>query len=207
MTLPPPEKIEYVYGANPPEAEKVNKLFTDKDFVDGVIATLLTTVTVAFEIFDKLSVTRTVTEPAVAGAVKAPVAATILPPPLTIEYVYGLTPPVAEKVCVPLITIFNDAGVMANAGFTVTVAFEILLNESVTRTVTVPAVAGAVKAPVAATIVPPPEKIEYVYGLTPPVAEKVCVPLTAKVGAAGEIANAELIVTVEFEVCPNESVT
>ncbi len=161
LIVPDPEKTEYVYGANPPEAENVNTLFGANVFDTGEIKTALTTVTVAFDVFVKLSVTRTVTVPAAPGAVNAPVAETMLPPPLTIEYEYGLTPPVAVNVCVPLATMFIDTGEITNAAFTVTVAFEIFDNESVTRTVTVPVVAGAVNTPVAATILPPPLTIEY----------------------------------------------
>lgn len=200
IILPPPEKIENVYGARPPLPAKENTLLTAKVFVVGVMAKTETTVTVEFEIFESASVTRTVTEPAVTGAVNNPVVELILPPPLTIEKTYGLTPPLAENVCVALTAFVTEAGEIANAAFTVTVALAVALNESVTRTVTVPAVAGAVKKPVAELIVPPPEKIEYVNGPDPPTAEKVCVLLTANVTAAGEIPNAFVIVTVEFAV-------
>ena len=125
MTLPPPLSTEKLYGANPPLAENVNKLLTDNIFVAGEIKTALTTVTVAFEVFDTLSVTRTVTVPAVAGAVKAPVAETILPPPETIEYVYGLTPPDAENVCVPFVAKLIVAGLIAKAELIVTVEFAV----------------------------------------------------------------------------------
>jgi hypothetical protein len=87
LITPPPEKTEYVYGVNPPVAENVNKLLIANVLVRGVMITALIIVTVALAVLLKLSVTRTVTEPADAGAVKAPVPETILPPPVTIEYV------------------------------------------------------------------------------------------------------------------------
>jgi hypothetical protein len=83
--LPPPLTIEYEYGLTPPEAENVVTLLTANVIAVGEMTKAAFTVTVAFDVFDKLSVTRTVTDPAVAGAVKAPVDELILPPPLTME--------------------------------------------------------------------------------------------------------------------------
>src|SRR4051794_18793966 len=96
---------------------------------------------------------------------------------------------------------------MLNTGTTVTLEFEVLPLASVTLTVTAPAAAGAVKAPVPDTTEPPPAAIAKVYGVTPPVAAKVCVPLTAMVRLAGEITRAGLIVTEAVAVLPRASVT
>ena len=66
-------------------AAKVNVLFTAKVFEAGEIANAALIVTVASAVAPKLSVTRTVAEPAAAGAVYKPELALIVPPPLTIE--------------------------------------------------------------------------------------------------------------------------
>ncbi len=75
---------------------------------------------------------------------------------------YGATPPLAENVLTLFTANVNVAGDIAIAAFTVTVAFDEFNNESVTRTFTLPAVAGAVNAPVDELILPPPVTIEYV---------------------------------------------
>jgi hypothetical protein len=97
-----------------------------------------------------------VTEPAVDGAVNKPEDELIVPPPLTIEYVYGVNPPLEEKVKVLLTAKVLDVGEIVGAFTIVTEAFEVFDKESVTRTVTEPAVDGAVNKPVEASIMPPP---------------------------------------------------
>ena len=173
----------------------------------GEIATAAFTVTVAVAVAAKLSVTRTVTEPAVAGAVKAPVDALIAPPPLTIEYVNGPLPPTAENVCVLLTAKVTAAGVIPNAFVIVSVEFAVWPKLSVTRITALPAVAGAVKAPVRALMLPPPEKTVNMRGATPPAAENVKLPFTDNVMDAGAIVNAGFTVTVELAVAAKASVT
>ncbi len=104
---------------------------------------------------------RTTALPAAAGAVYAPVAATMLPPPEKIEYVYGTCPPLPTNVNTLLTANVFVTGVIVKADTIVTVEFEIFDNESVTRTTVVPAVAGAVNNPVVPLMLPPPETIEY----------------------------------------------
>lgn len=62
-------------------------------------------------------------------------------------------------------------------------------------------------APVAELMTPPPEKIVNVFGATPPVVANVKLPFTDNVIDVGEIAKAELTVTVDVAVAANASVT
>jgi hypothetical protein len=107
---------------------------------------------------------------------------------------------VAEKVCVLLIDLVIEFGEIVKPAFTVTLASALAPRLSVTRIVTDPAVEGAVYAPVVAFITPPPDTIENINGLDPPIAEKVVELLIARVAAAGFIPKVFVIVTVESAV-------
>ena len=129
------------------------------------------------------------------------------PPPVTIENVNGLVPPAPENVNVLFTAKVFDAGEMLIGVVTITLALAVFPKLSVTCNVTEAFVAGAVYEPVTALIEPPPETIEYVYGETPFAPVKDVTELAITVCDAGEIVNAELIVTVEFEIFPRLSVT
>ncbi len=130
----------------------------------------------------------------------------MLPPPDCTEYTYGDTPPEAVKVKLFPTAKTLVVGEIASAAFTVIVESDVLPRESVTRTTEVPAL-PAVKTPVVALTLPPPEKTEYEYGVTPPEAESVTVLPVAVVAVEGAIAKAALIVTTASAVFPAESVT
>ena len=119
-------------------------LFTAKVLAAGEILSGVVTITLALAVFPKLSVTCKVIEAFVAGAVYEPVAALIVPPPETIEYVYGETPLAPVKEVTEFAITVCDAGEIVNAELIVTLELEIFPRLSVTRTVAIPAVAGAV---------------------------------------------------------------
>jgi hypothetical protein len=104
-----------------------------------------------------------------------------------IENVYGGDPPVATKVSEPLTTTLTVEGEIARAPGNVTVTVAVLVRPSlsVTRTVVISGVLGAVNSPVTAVILPVPDTIEKAYGSVPPVAEKKTVPSGATVTSDG----------------------
>ena len=67
--VPVPATEVYEYGATPPLAVKVFGLLTARTKVEGEIASAALTVTEASAVLPKLSVTRTVADPALPGAV------------------------------------------------------------------------------------------------------------------------------------------
>ena len=83
--LPVPLKTENVYGATPPDPEKEMVEFINVVWAVGEIVKAGFIVTIEVSVAPKESVTFTVADPAVAGAVYSPEAAFILPPPLNIE--------------------------------------------------------------------------------------------------------------------------
>jgi hypothetical protein len=122
-----------------------------------------TTVTVASLVAPPLSVTRTVSDAADPGAVYRPVAEFIDPDAGgRTEKVYGLCPPIAEKVKVSLVRRVFDTGSITNAcaGITDTEASLLFPKSSSARTTTVSDVEGAVYSPVLALMLPPPDTIE-----------------------------------------------
>ena len=78
-----PAPSEKEYGATPPDSENVTEALTIIVEAAGTIESAGLIVIVPFAVYPKLSVTRTVAVPVLAGAVYMPVEALMLPPPLT----------------------------------------------------------------------------------------------------------------------------
>jgi hypothetical protein len=101
-------------------------------------------VTEALAVFEP-SVTCTVTAPGVPSAEKRPVTELMLPTIPILENVYPPVPPLAVNCCVPFTFTCVDVGLIESGGGSiVTDASDWAEAESVTRTIALPEVPGAV---------------------------------------------------------------